>query len=804
MSETPQPARFRCDPEPLLAHRLPRRIGASGILNPPGRWRSLLTFAFIILLLLGSAFITAFLVYRQSAAQHVRQDMNHILLRADLDLPDAYRQIIPILRKHADLLGREETGERMARYVLYLALFHGDVSALEHAAEARSLAETRSRRKGQYYSKVFEIARLLVERKDSRALLEAEKALIHFPRSDLLLYELSLARMNLGSWEAAHASLEMALILKDRTQIPMLVEQAVLERRRGQISQALQLVDEVLRRSPHHPIALLERNLCLALSGRPFEIPDPAGTADPIVFRFHLLHGLRAMHQGDFAKAREHCMAIPAIDPESAWCRARLFLRSAGQPADFIALIPQLQLSPFPDIPCMMMDFYLMTHRPQVARQLLETCIGKTDREKPVPSRVVQLAILEEDVTTLAEVCPSVSGAEALWTCIDGATRLKRWDLLEKLERHPQLTTDDRILLRKLVFTDAFGLVTTTEPPADCSPRGLFLRTRWARRALRAGQPGRALKFQESTIRNCPYSIQHQLTLLELLVAAGMKTDALALSEGLQDLAHAPSLFRLGSVAMQLELPQTALYWSNALMHSFPDDYRGFLLSAIVERNHNRWKQFQENIETAKKLSLHAPVLREHQATWEAYQGRYAGAERILREQMTQDPDAAELWATLAQMIQHEQPLQASRWYQSAVELWIERHSPAAASRVMTQYAESLDPITGKAEISRIVASLKALPELHPAALAFLSRHANALDRHAPEVIERMEEAVRLAPCNAEYRLRLGNLLYDVDRAKAEEQYQKILTLRQTAVTEQAKERLQRLHREAPPTQAKP
>jgi len=252
MSETPQPARFRTDPEPLLAHRLPRRIGASGILNPPGRWRSLLTFAFIILLLLGSAFITAFLVYRQSAAQHVRQDMNHILLRADLDLPDAYRQIIPILKKHADLLGREETGERMARYVLYLALFHGDATALEHAAEARSLAETRSRRKGQYYSKVFEIARLLVERKDSRALLEAEKALIHFPRSDLLLYELSLARMNLGSWEAAHASLEMALILKERTQIPMLVEQAVLERRRGQIPQALQLVDEVLRRSPHH------------------------------------------------------------------------------------------------------------------------------------------------------------------------------------------------------------------------------------------------------------------------------------------------------------------------------------------------------------------------------------------------------------------------------------------------------------------------------------------------------------------------------------------------------------------------
>ncbi len=802
MSDTPQPARFRTEPEPLLAHRLPRRTGSSGILNPPGRWRSLLTFALILVLLLGSAFITAFLVYQQSAAQRVRQDMNHILLRADLDLPDAYRQIIPILKKHADLLGREETGERMARYVLYLALFHGDASALEHAAEARSLAETRSRRKGQYYSSVFEIARLLVERKDSLALLQAEKALVHYPRSDLLLYELALARMNLGSWEAADSTLETALILKDRSQIPLLVEQARLDRRRGLISQALQLLDEVLRRSPHHPIAILEKQLCLAVSGKPFEIPDPSGTSDAIVQRFHMLKALRAIQVEDFPAARTHCLAIPESAPESAWCRAQVFLRSAAEPAEFIALIPQLQKSPFPDVPCMMMDFYLMNHRPQVARTLLEACVGKPAPGTPAQAREIVLAILDEDVTTLASMCPTAKNPETLWTCIDGATRLKRWDLLEQLAR--LLSAGDRELLRKLTFTDAFGLVTATEPPADCSPRGQFLRRRWAMRALRAGQTERSLKWLEATLQKCPYSVHHQLTLLEFLSTAGMHPEALALSERLQDLAHAPSLYRLGLVAMQLDRPQTALYWSNALMRGFPDDYRGYLLSAIVERNHNQIRRFLENIETAKKLSLHAPVLREHQATWEAYQGHYAEAERILRDPIRQDPDDAELWAGLARLVMRDQPLQAARWYQMAVELWLERKSPAAASRVMTAYAESLDPLTGKAELERIVASLKALPELHPDALAFLSRQAQALDRHAPEVIARMEAAVSLAPCNAEYRLRLGNLLFDVDRVKAEEQFQKILTLRQTSVTEQAKERLQKLQREAPPAQAKP
>jgi tetratricopeptide (TPR) repeat protein len=314
----------------------------------------------------------------------------------------------------------------------------------------------------------------------------------------------------------------------------------------------------------------------------------------------------------------------------------------------------------------------------------------------------------------------------------------------------------------------------------------------------------RALEWHERTLAACPYSVHHRLTRMELLAAAGLRTEALADSETLEDLLHAPSLFRLGSLDLKLGQPQTALFWANTLMRQFPDDYRGFLLSAIVERSHNRWRQFQRNIEIAQRLALHAPVLREHQATWEAYQGRYSEADRILREQMQPDPDAAELWSTLAQMILREQPSQASRWFQTAVETWLARKSPAAASRVLVTYAETLDPEEGKSELKRVVVSLKALPELHPEALVFLSRYEASLDRHAPSVLKYLEAAVRLAPCNPEYRMRLGNLLIDVDRARAEEQFQKILTLRPTSLTEQAKERLQKLQREAPPTQAIP
>lgn len=807
MSETPAPANHRTEPEPLLAHRQPRRISSSGLLNPPGRWRSLLTFTLILLLLLGSAFITAFLVYQQSAAQKVRDEMEHILRRADGDLPDGYRQIIPVLKRHAELLGREETGERLARYLVYLALFHGDATALEHAAEARSLAETRSRRKGHHYRAVFEVARLLVERRHAQAQLEAEKALISYPRSDLLLYELSLARMGLGSWEAAHASLEMALLLRERRELPLLVELAQLERRRGQYDRARGLLNEVLRRSPHHPIATLEHQLVLALLGLKFSAPEPSGgqeTSEPVAYRIQLLRALADMQQEDFAAARKHCAEIPGPYPEAAWCRARVFLRSPGEPAEFIELIPRLQSAPFPDLACTMMDFYLMMHRPLAAREQLEACAGKPAPDAPVEPRVITLAILEEDVATLTAACPVATSPDTLWTCLDGAVRLKRWDLLDQLERHPLLSPADRARVRRLVFTDAFGLVTREEPPSDCSARGQFLRTRWARRALKAGMTDRALEWHQRTLTACPYSVQHRLTRMELLAAAGLRTEALADSESLEDLVHAPSLFRLGSLDLYLGQPQTALFWANTLMRQFPDDYRGYLLSAIVERSHNRWRQFQRNIEIAQRLALHAPVLREHQATWEAYQGRYSEVERILGEQMQPDPDVAELWSTLARMIQREQPAQAARWFQRAVEKWLERKSPAAASRVLVIYAETLDPQEDKPELKRVVSSLKAIPELHPEALAFLSRYEGTLDRNAPQVVKYMEEAVRLAPCNVEYRMRLGNLLFDVDRDRAEEQFQKILTLRPTSLTEQAKERLQKLQREAPPTQATP
>ncbi len=797
MNETPLSSRYRTEPEPFLRHREPRRYTASGILNPPGRWRSLFTFTVIILLLATSAAITAVLVYRQGMAQSIRRDIDHILTRADNAQPEAMKEIIPILIRHADLLGREETGERLARYLVYLALFHQDTNALTHAAEARSLSETRSMRKGTQYRKIFEIARLLSEKRFDKALLEAEKALLHFPRSDLLMYELALARIHLFSWEAAHSTLEMALVLGDHKQIPVLVELATLERRRGQYERAHSLLDQVLRRSPSHAIGRLEKQLVLAFSGQPFDVPRILGDHPATTFRVHLLESLHATNQGDFSEARKACDLLPASTPESIWCKARIQLEMNREPSSFEELMTQLQSLPFPDAPCMLADYHLRLNQPEAARRFMERCLemSGTDHHARNQLRKVQLAVLEEDFQTLENLCMSAD-PDFLWTCLEGLHHLKLWPQLRKLIESSTLHSSDRQTLNALLFTDAADLVSSRQPPRDCSPKGIFLRQLWIRRTLFLGKTEQALAWHAHTTENCPFSMEYSLFQLELLTEAGFRGEAMELLEQSFRMTHRGSLYRLGKVALNLELPRTAFLWANTLIQGFPDDHRGFLLLAMIERQQNRTKAFLENLDIARKFAAHAPEILMQQALWEAYQGRSQEVETLMGSFQENDPELPLLWSNLAMGVVSDNPHLALRWAHLAASMFHAAQSPVSASWILAQTAEQLNPEYHGTELSRLVASLRKQESLHPRAFVFLSRQIQLLDRHHPDALVYLEKAVNAAPCNPEFRLRLGRLLMHLDKTRAEEEFQKILQLRKTSVAEEARDHLRKLVRE--------
>ncbi len=790
-------SRFRTEPEPLLAFRAPRKVSPSGLLNPPGRWRTLLTFGLVMLVLAGSAFATAFLVYQQNAALRVREQLQHLLQKAELDEPDSYRHLIAILKTHADLLGREETGERIARYVLHLALSHGDASALAHASEARSLAETQSRQKGQYYKKVFDIARLLVEKKYDLAQLEAEKALIGFPRSDMLLYELALARLHLGAWDAADATLEMAALLGKPSRIPILVERATLQRRRGNSEQALQLLDEILRLSPQHPIALLEKQLCLAAAGKDCAPPASEDGLPSVVARNSLLHALCARRRGDFAAMQEACSRIPDTEPESVWCRANAYFLGPMDAREFTRLIPELEIFPFPDVPCLIADFHLAGFRTKVARPYMEACRKNLPAETNAHDvRRLAAAIPDRDETVLAEICQNARTPDVLWKCLDAASQLNRWDLVRPLAASPSLPAADREWLDALFFTDAFGLATTLQPPRDCTNRGILLRRLWAAAALLAGRETDAVSWTQLSEDACPNSLQHHLLHLETLLAAGHDAAAMERLDALGEIEHPEGMYRAGRAALKLGRPRAAGYWAGALKRRFPDDFRGFLLSAQIDLAMDQWKTFQENFESARRLASTHPDVAELAAVWEIHQGRIAAVESIL--QGLSAPDAPEAWLRMARRIQAENPPIAAKWRLTAIRMWKERQSPAAASRVWVEHIRYLDPVLEREEIRRAAETLRQMPQLHPAACMFLARHLHAENRENPEVLAYMEKAVALAPDNPEYRLLYGKQLAARNPAAAAEQFRRVLSMRPSACSEEARALLLSISPEKP------
>jgi hypothetical protein len=112
-----------------------------GIAQPPGRWRTLLTFTVVMVALLGSAFATAFLVYQQNASGGCGNNCSIFCKRPNWMSRTAIAASSMFSRKTPICWPR---GNRRAhcRYVLPLALSHGDTFALEHAAEVVSVRNT--------------------------------------------------------------------------------------------------------------------------------------------------------------------------------------------------------------------------------------------------------------------------------------------------------------------------------------------------------------------------------------------------------------------------------------------------------------------------------------------------------------------------------------------------------------------------------------------------------------------------------------------------------------------------------------
>jgi hypothetical protein len=217
------------------------------------------------------------------------------------------------------------------------------------------------------------------------------------------------------------------------------------------------------------------------------------------------------------------------------------------------------------------------------------------------------------------------------------------------------LPGQDREWLQALLFTDAFSLVTSTPPPLrDCSIRGQLLRRLWAVAAAAAGRESEAVSWSRFTLDACFADWHFRLDHIDTLVAAGYIADAMKMLETVGEIEHPEGMFRAGRAALETGMNAAAVYWETMLRRRFPEDFRGFLLSARIALAAGDWKKFQENLENARHQAPGNPETVELEALWEAHQGRVSNVEALLLSATQPSAVAMDIWLKMARRIQRK------------------------------------------------------------------------------------------------------------------------------------------------------
>ena len=285
---------------------------------------------------------------------------------------------------------------------------------------------------------------------------------------------------------------------------------------------------------------------------------------------------------------------------------------------------------------------------------------------------------------------------------------------------------------------------------------------------------------------------------METLVVVGYIADAMKMLETFREINHPEGMFRVGKAALETNMNALAGFWDTMLKRRFPEDFRSSLLSAHIAWGSGQWKNFQEHLTISRRRAPDHPELMELEVQWEAHVGRIANIDAMLVSEPQPVAHTLYTWMKLARRIQSENVKAASRWRLAIARLWMQKQSFASASKVLVEYVKSLDPVVQRDEIWKTVQTLQQLPQLHPVACVFLYRYLYAENRQNPQALAYLERAVKLAPDNPEYRWLYGKHLVAQHPAKAAEQFRRILSMRPSVFSEEARVQLLSIAPEKP------
>ncbi|MBU1536608.1 hypothetical protein KKF84_14880, partial [Myxococcota bacterium] len=223
-------------PEPLL--RFINPTSNPGIsFDKPGNFRTFATLFSLSLILIGGAFLTSWLVFRQSKNRRDRHKVQGILKKTRLDTVKNYHSAISTLTRQNKVLGKTASSILQGEFSIILALAHDIPDYVVKGNYLATITGKRNIHQRELLKSMTSITRLLIQKRFQEAAMLIEQEMVSFPRSHLHLYALALARMELGNWEAANSSVSMAIELGQKP-IPYRLLQAIIERKRGKKAHA--------------------------------------------------------------------------------------------------------------------------------------------------------------------------------------------------------------------------------------------------------------------------------------------------------------------------------------------------------------------------------------------------------------------------------------------------------------------------------------------------------------------------------------------------------------------------------------
>ncbi|MGM0597138.1 MAG: hypothetical protein ACQES9_08880 [Myxococcota bacterium] len=699
--------------------------------------------------------------------------------KTDRDLKPIYLSVFTRLAENPNVIGKSDTCWLMLRYLIYLSLGYGQPLVSNQKSKLKELVNKTARIDSQLVQNILKVNNLIILRKYKQAELLLEKLLIRHSRNDLLIFQVARVRKETGRWDAALASMNMALELNDDRPVPYLLELAELKFRKGQNKNALELLSQIEKRSPGHIGAGLFRDLIALKKGEKPELSDSKPETGRYRSIYLYLKGYKQLTANNYNASFDLCRQSFANYslPESKMCQGFSLLEGKGSVKQVAIIIKELK--PFNLISLELLKAYYQIKRNRRVDNIDKIKVV-TDYEKELLQIIkIYNSRFTENKKQLMKQCTSPTSTKISWNCIMAAVYLRYYQLLKTIL--PTLSPSHRKLLNSWYFRHSIAKAWEKQLPSE-KCRGqrdgdFVLRYVSAQILLKAGRWKPALQLLRCNLKSSAQSVQARV---DYLAALAETDNLLKASSHLYSLLHLqikdPStLFAIGHAAKKLGKFSSVEMVAERLENLNPGNPEASLLKGWVARKDRNYKKLKSIFTQLPKTSTKMEYILELKAFYYFHMGIYPEAKEALEKAFQLDRKNPLWLIKLARLYEEENLSRYKRYYWKAYKEYIEHQAPFMASKVLVEFADRLGKNNENDEIKAVVKQLNKLDRLAPEALDFLARWHHSLDKKSTKALELIAKAIKMMPLNPQYRYNYARMLINNNLKKSKEELQKIL-----------------------------